>query len=41
MDKKKYEIVSIAIDKQGRWFYDEGRGCCWIEPELKSNFTIC
>ena len=24
MDKKKYQIVSIAIDKQGRWFYDEG-----------------
>jgi len=23
MDKKKYEIVSIGIDKQGRWFYDE------------------
>ena len=24
MDKKKYEIVSIGIDKQGRWFFDEG-----------------
>ena len=24
MDKKKYEIASIGIDKQGRWFYDEG-----------------
>jgi len=24
MDRKKYEIVSIGIDKQGRWFYDEG-----------------
>jgi D-alanine-D-alanine ligase len=23
MDKKKYEIVSIGIDKQGRWFFDE------------------
>ena len=24
MDKKKYEIVSIGIDKQGCWFFDEG-----------------
>jgi D-alanine-D-alanine ligase len=24
MDKNKYEIVSIGIDKQGRWFFDEG-----------------
>ena len=24
MDKNKYEIVAIGIDKQGRWFYDEG-----------------
>src|ERR671919_2444934 len=24
MDRKKYEIVSIGIDKQGRWFFDEG-----------------
>ena len=24
MDKDKYEIVSIGIDKQGRWFFDEG-----------------
>ena len=24
MDKRKYEIVSIGIDKQGRWFFDEG-----------------
>ncbi len=24
MDKKKYDIVSIAIDKRGRWFYDPG-----------------
>src|SRR6185369_9895030 len=23
MNKNKYEIVAIAIDKQGRWFYDE------------------
>jgi D-alanine-D-alanine ligase len=25
MDKEKYEIVSIGIDKQGRWFFDEGQ----------------
>jgi len=24
MDKTKYEIVAIAIDKRGRWFIDEG-----------------
>jgi D-alanine-D-alanine ligase len=24
MDKEKYAIVSIGIDKQGRWFFDEG-----------------
>ncbi len=24
MDKKKYEIVAIGIDKQGRWHLDEG-----------------
>ncbi len=24
MDKDKYEVVSIGIDKEGRWFFDEG-----------------
>ncbi len=24
MDRKKYEIVAIGIDKRGRWFIDEG-----------------
>jgi D-alanine-D-alanine ligase len=24
MEQRKYEIVSIGIDKQGRWFFDEG-----------------
>jgi D-alanine-D-alanine ligase len=24
MDRSKYEILAIGIDKQGRWFYDEG-----------------
>jgi D-alanine-D-alanine ligase len=24
MDKSKYEIIAIAIDKQGRWSYDQG-----------------
>jgi D-alanine-D-alanine ligase len=23
MDKNKYEIVSIGIDKRGQWFFDE------------------
>jgi D-alanine-D-alanine ligase len=24
MDKDKYEIIAVAIDKQGRWFIDDG-----------------
>jgi D-alanine-D-alanine ligase len=24
MDKAKYEIIAIGIDKEGRWFFDEG-----------------
>src|SRR5918994_6176750 len=24
MDKSKYEVIAIGIDKQGRWSYDEG-----------------
>src|SRR3970282_2872922 len=24
MDRKKYEIVAVGIDKQGRWFIAEG-----------------
>jgi len=24
MDRKKYQIIAIGIDKQGRWFIDEG-----------------
>ena len=24
MDRKKYELVAVAIDKHGRWFIDEG-----------------
>src|ERR1043166_3287048 len=23
MNRNKYDIVAVAIDKQGRWFYDE------------------
>src|SRR5215208_3920366 len=23
MDKKKYHVIAIAIDKQGRWYFDE------------------
>jgi D-alanine-D-alanine ligase len=25
MNKNKYEVVSIGIDKKGRWFFDEGQ----------------
>ena len=24
MDKRKYEVIAIGIDKQGRWSYDKG-----------------
>ena len=24
MDRKKYDVIAIAIDKQGRWFVDQG-----------------
>jgi len=35
MDKKKYEVIAVAIDKQGRWFIDEGAR--WLrDPRQKS-----
>lgn len=24
LDKKKYQVIAIGIDKQGRWYFDEG-----------------
>lgn len=38
MDKKKYEIVSIGIDKQGRWFYDEGARLLLDRTQTKVEF---
>jgi D-alanine-D-alanine ligase len=38
MDKKKYEIVAIGIDKQGRWFYDEGARLLLDRTQTKVEF---
>ena len=35
MDKDKYDVVSIGIDKQGRWFFDE-RGLL-LDPRERSH----
>src|SRR6266404_1097658 len=35
MDKDKYEVVSIGIDKQGRWFFDEG--ALLLDPRERSH----
>ena len=37
MDKKKYEIVAIGIDKQGRWHSMKERGCYLAAKSRKSN----
>ena len=39
MDKRKYEIVSIGIDKQGRWFFDEGRGFSITASKRRLSFS--
>jgi D-alanine-D-alanine ligase len=45
MDKRKYEIVSIGIDKQGCWFFDEGarllhsRNRAQVEFQRRRNST--
>ncbi|HLN86730.1 MAG TPA: D-alanine--D-alanine ligase [Candidatus Limnocylindrales bacterium] len=38
MDKRKYEIVSIGIDKQGRWHLDEGARLLHGDTESKVEF---
>ena len=38
MDKNKYEIVSIGIDKQGRWFFDEGARLLLDRTQTKVEF---
>jgi D-alanine-D-alanine ligase len=39
MDKKKYEIVAIGIDKQGRWHFDEGAHLLRDMERSKVEFT--
>jgi len=38
MDKRKYEVVAIAIDKQGRWHLDEGARLLHGKSESKVKF---
>jgi D-alanine-D-alanine ligase len=38
MDRKKYEIVAVGIDKQGRWFIDEGARLLRASTPLRVEF---
>jgi len=38
MDRKKYEIVAIGIDKRGRWFIDEGARLLRESPPSRVEF---
>jgi len=38
MDKNKYEVVAIGIDKQGRWHLDEGARLLYGTTESKVEF---
>jgi D-alanine-D-alanine ligase len=40
MDKRKYEIVSIGIDKQGRWFFDEGARLLQNQKQSQVAFQV-
>ena len=39
IDKKKYEIVGIGIDKQGRWYLDEGARLLHGKEQSKVEFS--
>lgn len=39
MDKDKYDVVAVAIDKQGRWFVDEGARLLRDTKLTKVEFT--
>jgi D-alanine-D-alanine ligase len=41
MDQKKYKIVSIGIDKQGRWFFDEGARLLRSSNQTRVEFPRC
>jgi D-alanine-D-alanine ligase len=38
MDKKKYEIIAVGIDKDGRWFFDEGARLLMDRTQTKVEF---
>jgi D-alanine-D-alanine ligase len=38
MDKNKYEVVAIGIDKQGRWHLDEGARLLYGKTQSKVEF---
>ena len=38
MDKKKYEVIAIGIDKQGRWFLDEDARLLSAREQSKVEF---
>ena len=40
MDKRKYQIVSIGIDKQGRWFFDEGARLLQSQKQSQVEFQV-
>jgi D-alanine-D-alanine ligase len=40
MDKRKYQIVSIGIDKQGRWFFDEGARLLHSKKQSQVEFQV-
>jgi D-alanine-D-alanine ligase len=40
MDKRKYQIVSIGIDKQGRWFFDEGARLLHRKKQSQVEFQV-
>jgi D-alanine-D-alanine ligase len=38
MDKKKYDVIAIGIDKQGRWFLDEDARLLSAKDQAKVAF---
>ena len=38
MDKRKYEVIAIGIDKQGRWSYDKGARLLLDEQKQVTSF---
>jgi D-alanine-D-alanine ligase len=41
MDKRKYQVVSIGIDKQGRWHFDEGARLLYGSDYAQVKFQSC